>query len=318
MRRAAGPRRLGDPPPVAQRPVDHVQESMSADVACLERAETHGEFAGTEPHVDRDEAELVQRRDQQMFARRRQRDDDGVDAMDPRIAHQLVDRPEDGVSYATLRQSGPRRRRRRRRCGGCPGSRPCRAQRRALGPAPTIATTSPRRPAWLHTRICRCRTTRPAVSSTTPPENQRAADGPSAAVIGSIREAARNKAASVSSQPSNVWPMAPPRSPNWSNRSALGRRRNSRRAPPRAEPRFLRGASRGRWVPLHRDGARAEDGDTVEPVDESADYCFRHGVATPRRPGAVRASATVDEVGSQRGARIMRQCFMETLPHGRT
>ena len=97
---------LGDPPPVAQRTIDDVQESMSADVARLQRAETHGEFARAELHVDGDEAELVQRLDQQMVAGRRQRDDDGVDAMNARIAHQLVDRTEDGVTHATLRQGG--------------------------------------------------------------------------------------------------------------------------------------------------------------------------------------------------------------------
>ena len=60
---------LGDPPPVAQRTIDDVQEGVAADVARLQRAETHGEFAGAEPHVDGNEAELVQRLDQQVVAR---------------------------------------------------------------------------------------------------------------------------------------------------------------------------------------------------------------------------------------------------------
>ena len=60
--------RLGDPPPVAQRPIDDIQEGVTAEMARLDGAETHGEFAGAELHVDGNEAQLVQRLDQRCSA----------------------------------------------------------------------------------------------------------------------------------------------------------------------------------------------------------------------------------------------------------
>src|SRR5258708_19665134 len=77
---------------------------MSADVARLKRAETNGEFTGAELHVDGNEAELVQRLDQQVGAGRRQRDDDRVDAMNARVLDQLIDRTENPISHAPPRQ----------------------------------------------------------------------------------------------------------------------------------------------------------------------------------------------------------------------
>ena len=97
---------FGDPPPVAQRTIDDIQESMSADVARLKRAETHGEFAGAELHVDGNEAELVQRLDQQMVAGRRQRDDDCVDTVNTHVPDQLIDRTENGVPMQRCGRAG--------------------------------------------------------------------------------------------------------------------------------------------------------------------------------------------------------------------
>ena len=41
-----------------------------------------------------------------MLGRRRQGDDDGVDAVEPHVPHQIVDRAQDGVAHAAPRQGG--------------------------------------------------------------------------------------------------------------------------------------------------------------------------------------------------------------------
>ena len=101
------------------------------------------------------EAELVQRLDQQVLGRRRQRHDDGVDAVDAR-RRAPGRRPSPGWHGPCSAAAGrPRRRRRRRRCAGRRGSRSCCAAAVApTGPAPTIATTSPSRPARLQPCTC--------------------------------------------------------------------------------------------------------------------------------------------------------------------
>ncbi len=75
-------------------------------MARLHGTEPERELAGAEPHVDRHHVQLVQRLDKLVLGRRRQGDDDGVDAVEAHVAHQIVDRAQDGVAHAAPRQGG--------------------------------------------------------------------------------------------------------------------------------------------------------------------------------------------------------------------
>lgn len=83
---------LGNGVPIGNRLVEDVEHGDIADMGVAARAETQIVGVGGEPDVDRQDPELLQKLQNALLRRQRQRDDQHVDARQARELHGFVDR----------------------------------------------------------------------------------------------------------------------------------------------------------------------------------------------------------------------------------